>query len=159
MLLKIKEGLLGIALGDALGVPVENQTREQLKENPVKNMMSLEKHNNKPGIWSDDTSMTLCLAESLCYGFDTENMGKLFLKWLREAYWTPYGKSFDIGDITLKSLERIEKGVKAEEAGGKSQRDNGNGALMRILPISFYIKGNNIKHPSRFEIIHKKRRC
>ena len=71
---KVIGGLLGLCIGDALGVPVEFQSREKLKRNPVKDMMGYGTHNQPPGTGSDDSSLAFCLAESLCTGFDLQDI-------------------------------------------------------------------------------------
>ena len=96
-------------------------------------------HYQPPGTWSDDTSLTLCLAESLAEkGFDPADQAGRFVRWYREGYMTPYGEVFDIGGATRGALERIEEGVMPSEAGGRGERDNWNGGLMRILPAALY---------------------
>ena len=75
------DGLMGMAVADALGVPHEGRTREELKREPVSGMMGNMAHNQPAGSWSDDTSMTLCCADSLCRGFDLSDMMKRFVLW------------------------------------------------------------------------------
>jgi len=146
-------GLLGLCIGDALGVPVEFKSRYELKINPVTDMMGYGTHNQPPGTWSDDSSLTLCLAESLCNGFNLQDIADRFLKWFYEAYWTPYGEVFDIGNTTYIAISRLKKGVNPLEAGPKDEFSNGNGSLMRILPLAFYLEKEDIKR--RFEITHQ----
>ncbi|WP_299708656.1 ADP-ribosylglycohydrolase family protein [uncultured Tenacibaculum sp.] len=62
---KIEQTFLGLAVGDALGVPVEFKTRFELQQNPVKTMRAFGSHHQPKGTWSDDSSLTFCLAESL----------------------------------------------------------------------------------------------
>ena len=94
---KIKSGLIGLAVGDALGVPVEFESRDFLKQNPVTKMMDFGTHNQPLGTWSDDSSLTFCLAESLCTGYDLSDMATNFVKWYSQGFWTAHGKVFDIG--------------------------------------------------------------
>jgi ADP-ribosylglycohydrolase len=68
-------------------------------------------------------------------GFDTEDMGERFVRWSERGHWTAHGVIFDIGNATRKALSRISRGVRAEQAGGRDDYDNGNGSLMRILPV------------------------
>jgi ADP-ribosylglycohydrolase len=94
-------------------------------------------HNQPAGTWSDDSSLLLCSADSLVrHEFDTEDMGKRFLAWYREELWTPRGRVFDVGVATSRALGRIANGMRAEVAGGDDQYSNGNGSLMRIIPVS-----------------------
>ena len=145
----IKSAFFGVAIGDALGVPHEFSRPEDLRENPVTDMVGFGTYNLPPGTWSDDSSLTFCLAESLCCGFNTDHMGELFVKWYYQDYWTATGEVFDIGIGTRSSLYKIKNGTKAELAGGQDEKDNGNGSLMRILPLLFAIKDLPIEE--RFE--------
>lgn len=94
-----------------------------------------------PGTWSDDASLTLCLVDSLtaCRGIDTEDIARRFVQWYRSECWTPRGKVFDIGIAIRKALDRISRdGIKPGLAGGDDEYSNGNGSLMRILPLALY---------------------
>lgn len=133
---RILGGLWGGAVGDALGVPVEFRSREELRREPVNGMRGYGTHNQPPGTWSDDTSLSLCTTESLLSGFNPAHMGQCFLKWYQEALWTPHGSLFDVGVTTSDALNRIAGGVPADQAGGCEESGNGNGSLMRILPIA-----------------------
>ncbi|MGQ9533357.1 MAG: ADP-ribosylglycohydrolase family protein [Desulfotomaculales bacterium] len=136
---RILGGLFGVAVGDALGVPVEFVSRERLRKKPVQGMTGYGTHNQPPGTWSDDTSLTLCLAESLVEaGYDLEDVGRRFVRWYREGYWTPYGRVFDIGGTTRQAILRLEAGVEPGLAGPRDEMSNGNGSLMRILPAALY---------------------
>ena len=86
--------------------------------------------------WSDDSSLAFCTAESLVQGFDLEDMGNQFVKWYAEAYWTARGEVFDVGGTTGEAIHRLSRGAKADCAGPTGDWDNGNGSLMRILPIA-----------------------
>ena len=146
-------GLVGVCVGDALGVPVEFVSRDKLRLNPIKDMVGYGTHNQPPGTWSDDSSLTLCLAESLCKGFNIHDIANKFIKWLYEGYWTPYGETFDIGNTTYIAISRLKSGVNPLDAGPKDEFSNGNGSLMRILPLSFYLE--KMKKEEQFEITHK----
>lgn len=136
---KIKSGLIGLAVGDALGVPVEFESRAFLKQNPVTKMIGFGTHHQPLGTWSDDSSLTFCLAESLCTGYDLSNIATNFVKWYSQAFWTAHGKVFDIGIATRTAIHNIGKGHLPELCGGFEEKDNGNGSLMRILPLAFYL--------------------
>ena len=147
-------GLLGLCVGDALGVPVEFKPRNTfLKANPVTDMIGYGTHNQPPGTWSDDSSLAFCLVESLCNGFNLQDIANRFVKWLYEGYWTPYGKVFDAGSTTRIAISRLKNGVNPLEAGLNDEFSNGNGSLMRILPLSFYLEKSDIEQ--QFEIIHQ----
>lgn len=137
---RIKAGILGVCAGDALGVPVEFKSREALKRFPVTNMQEFGSWNQPKGTWSDDSSLTLCLAENLIKGYDLEKIGESFVKWVKYGHWTAHGKLFDIGGTTRHSIARLIKGESVRFSGNIFQEDNGNGSLMRILPLAFYLK-------------------
>ncbi len=134
---KVLSGLMGVCIGGALGVPVEFSSRNERTIQPVTGMIGYSVHNQPPGTWSDNSAMTLCLAECLCDGFDLEAIAQSFYRWRYEDYWTPHGKVFDIGGTTAAAISRIKKGVPPVEAGGRDDRNNGNGSLMRILPLVY----------------------
>jgi ADP-ribosylglycohydrolase len=137
---KIKGALFGLAVGDALGVPVEFKTRDYLKTNPIKGMTGYGSWQQPAGTWSDDSSLAFCLAESLTNGYDLNDMANNFVKWLQEGYWGAHHKVFDVGGATRYALARIIKGTSPQLSGGMMDNDNGNGSLMRILPLLFHIK-------------------
>jgi ADP-ribosylglycohydrolase len=135
---KILGGLWGAIIGDALGVPVEFVRRENVRRNPINGMRGYGTFNLPPGSWSDDSSLLLCTVEGLLDGFDADRMGQLFIRWLKDGYWTPYGDTFDVGSSTHSSIKRMMMGTPPEKAGGRSENDNGNGSLMRILPVGIF---------------------
>jgi len=138
---KVLDGLFGLCVGDALGVPVESKSRNYLKNNPVKNMIRFGAQNQYFGIWSDDSSLTFCLADSLCNGYDLIDIAGKFVYWLYNGLWTPYGKAFGIGRATGFAITRYKQGnINPEKAGLKGEYDNGNGSLMRILPLAFVLQ-------------------
>jgi ADP-ribosyl-[dinitrogen reductase] hydrolase len=137
---QMMSAVIGSAIGDALGVPVEFKSRAYLKENPVTDMIGYGTHNQPAGSWSDDTSFTLCLAEALKQPeFSLEFLGSLFVRWMNEGYLTANGKMFDIGISTQQAILNIEAGVPITDCGGRDFGSNGNGSLMRILPLAFHI--------------------
>lgn len=129
-------GLVGLSVGDALGVPVEFLSRARLAKEPVTGMRGRGSHHQQTGTWSDDSSLAFCTAESLITGYDLDDMGRRFLKWHKEAYWAARSQVFDIGSTTASAMRRLGRGVAAKEAGSVSEKDNGNGSLMRILPLA-----------------------
>jgi len=150
---KIIGGLLGLCIGDALGVPVEFKSRNALKVNPVTDMIGYGTHNQPPGTWSDDSSLAFCLAESLCNRPNIQDIANRFVKWLYEGYWTPYGKVFDVGNTTHTAISRLKNGINPLEAGPNDEFSNGNGSLMRILPLAFYLEKSD--REQQFEITHQ----
>ncbi|MDH6308924.1 ADP-ribosyl-[dinitrogen reductase] hydrolase [Dysgonomonas sp. PFB1-18] len=135
----IHSALFGVAVGDALGVPVEFKDRSYLKKNPVVDYLGYMCWNQPPGTWSDDSSLTFCLAESLCKGYDLDDIATNFVKWYQTGYWGAHYKVFDIGGSTRYSIQRLIKGESPRYSGNMMESDNGNGSLMRILPIAFYL--------------------
>ena len=145
MIKNLQTILIGTAVGDALGVPVEFQPRSYLKANPVIDMREYGTHEQPKGTWSDDTSLMLCLAESMREGLDSNTLAQKFIAWKNDNLWTPHGWVFDIGIGTRIAIERLENGMKPELAGGFDEMDNGNGSLMRILPLVLHIKELDIE--------------
>lgn len=136
---KIHASILSAIIGDALGVPVEFSSRQELSLCAVKNMFGYGRYDQPQGTWSDDSAMILCTIESLCGGYDIEKLGQIFCKWLFNAYWTATGVVFDAGIGTVVALDHIRtEGKSALESGSKLEHDNGNGSLMRILPAALF---------------------
>lgn len=154
----VLSAVMGLCVGDALGVPVEFSTRVELSQNPVVGMRSYGFINLPAGSWSDDTSMTLCLVASLCKGLDYKDIMENFLKWVTTGAFTPFGKAFGVGNGTRRALERYVKGVAPLKCGGLTENDNGNGSLMRILPLVFYLQSvyclHNLQMDKVMNIIH-----
>ncbi len=155
---KIADALIGLAVADALGVPFEFKSTKTMLANPATDMIGYGTHHQPLGTWSDDSSLTFCLAESLCTDYDLADMAQKFVDWRDQAYWTAHNKVFDIGITTHKALSRL-KIILAEKQYDKlkilklegTEKDNGNGSLMRILPLLFYVKGMDSK--TQFEMI------
>lgn len=150
---EIKSALFGVAVGDALGVPVEFKSRQTIRKNPVTDMIGYGTYNLPAGTWSDDSSLSFCLAEALTQKFDLNVIGQNFIKWYHENYWTPYGYVFDIGIASRQAISRLAKGEKPDFTGGFDESDNGNGSLMRILPLLFILLDQPIN--DRYNITKK----
>ncbi len=136
---RITGAMFGALVGDAIGVPVEFTSRAERDRDPVAGMRGHGTWNQPAGTWSDDGALLLCTAESLLESpDDVETAGWNFARWLRDGHWAVGGKVFDVGVATRAALARIEAGTPALEAGGGSEYDNGNGSLMRILPVAVY---------------------
>ena len=99
---RIKASFFGFFVGDALGVPVEFQSRKSLKNNRVESMLEFGTHYQPAGTWSDDSSMVLATTDSLITKrkIDYYDIMNNFLKWYKEGEYTPNGKVFDIGNAT-----------------------------------------------------------
>jgi ADP-ribosyl-[dinitrogen reductase] hydrolase len=133
---RARGALWGHLVGDALGVPVEFVGRIERDRDPVHEMRAGGAHRQQAGTWSDDGALMLCTVEALEEGFSPDRMARLFQRWVDERHWTARGEVFDIGNTTRRALCRIAAGTPAEESGGTSVDDNGNGSLMRILPVA-----------------------
>ncbi|MBQ5471090.1 MAG: ADP-ribosylglycohydrolase family protein [Treponema sp.] len=139
---KINSTLYGAIVADALGVPVEFKDRPYLEKNPVTDMTGYGTYNLPKGTWSDDSSMMLCLADSIgkLKTVDYEDIMKRFSEWLYAHHYTADGKTFDCGCTCSNAIYNYRsKGIAPTECGGKGERDNGNGSLMRIAPLPLYL--------------------
>lgn len=138
---KLKSAILGLAVGDALGVPYEFISRDIIKKNPCKDMIGYGTHNKKAGTWSDDTSLTLCLLDNLNNkNINYNDIMDSFALWYDKGHYTADGDTFDIGITTRDAIDNYKNGKNPIKCGLSDEYSNGNGSLMRILPIAFYIK-------------------
>ena len=143
--------LFGIAIGDALGVPVEFMSRKHLQANPVIGMRAYGTHHQPAGTWSDDTAMSMLLVEQLIEGYDVQKLANRFCHWYQYNQWTPHGEIFDMGVATRNAMDKLAKGVSAFESGECDDYSNGNGSLMRILPLAIYLQNKPIDQ--RFRVV------
>jgi ADP-ribosylglycohydrolase len=146
-----KSILLGIAIGDSLGVPVEFKSRNEIKIKPVVDMNGYGTHSKPAGTFSDDSSLTFCLAEAIASGFTLESIARNFINWRYHNYWTADNEVFDVGITTQHAIDRLVEGVRPDLAGDFEVHNNGNGSLMRILPLLVYIRNKPIA--ARYELI------
>ncbi|MHB8895488.1 MAG: ADP-ribosylglycohydrolase family protein [Candidatus Geothermincolia bacterium] len=130
--------ILGHLAGDALGVPYEFKRPEDLPEEI--SWTGGGSHGQPPGTWSDDGAMMLCTAASLLEsgGFDSLDLGRRFVAWFDEGYMAAGGRVFDYGRSTLNALSLLRRGTAPDVSGQSGEMDNGNGSLMRILPLSLW---------------------
>jgi ADP-ribosylglycohydrolase len=148
---QIRAALLGLAVGDALGVPVEFESRARRKIDPVVTMRGYGTHHQPAGTWSDDASLTFCLAQAIADGFTVGLTAEYSCRWYYQNLWTPHGSVFDIGITTREALGRLKADSDLILAGGTDEYSNGNGSLMRILPLAFYQPDASL--PERFQRI------
>jgi ADP-ribosylglycohydrolase len=129
--------LLGLAVGDAVGTTLEFEPPGTF--NPISDMVGGGPFHLKPGEWTDDTSMALCLAESLieCGGFDPADQMERYVRWYRNGYLSSNGKCFDIGGTVRAALERFE-GTGEPFSGSTNPRSAGNGSIMRLAPVPLF---------------------
>lgn len=138
--MKVKDGIIGFIVGDALGVPVEFKSRHDLQENPVTGMRGYGTYCQPKGTWSDDSAMTLATMHSIVQkqGIDYDDMMDKFVEWLDNAKYMQGDDTFDSGITTSSAIHRYEyENISPVECGGTGDRDNGNGSLMRILPLAY----------------------
>jgi len=137
---RIVGGVVGLAVGDALGVPVEFLSREAARRKNVLGMTGPGTHHQAPGTWSDDSSMALCtLASLIDKGYEPRDMMQRFSDWRFKGYMAARGREvFDVGITTHAAISRYKEGAPTPW-GGSGERDNGNGSLMRILPLSLFV--------------------
>jgi ADP-ribosyl-[dinitrogen reductase] hydrolase len=134
-------GLLGLLAGDALGVPYEFHAAANIPPTDAIHYSPpagfRKAHPVPPGTWSDDGAQALCLLASLHHShtFDVDDFGTRLLRWYEEGYCAVDGHVFDVGVQTSVSLRSILRGTPAAAAGGTDVRSNGNGSLMRALPV------------------------
>lgn len=125
----LRSAVYGTAVGDALGLPVQFLPRDSYPE--VTEMTGSKELPCPAGTWSDDTSLTLATVDSLltCEGVDIPDMRARFEDWLENGTYTPDGQAFDQGFTTVHALTQGHECT--------NEQSNGNGSLMRILPLAF----------------------
>ena len=133
------DSLIGFAIGDAVGVPVEFTSRETLKVNPTTDMEEYGTHYQPKGTWSDDTSMTIATVYSMIENntIDYNDIMYKFREWMTTGKYTATGRCFDVGGTCSSAIYHFN-GTNACECGLKEINSNGNGSLMRMLPIVYY---------------------
>lgn len=134
--------LLGLATGDALGTTLEFSAPGTLE--PIDDIVGGGPFDLAPGQWTDDTSMALCLAESLieCKGFDPVDQMRRYVRWLRQGYLSSNGKCFDIGNTTSGALRQFER-THEPYCGSTDADAAGNGSIMRLAPVPLFFA----RHP------------
>jgi ADP-ribosylglycohydrolase len=147
---RIEGGLIGLLVGDALGVPYEFSAPaalpppELIEFTPPPDFTRAHQ-GTPPGTWSDDGAQALCLLDSLltCGRFDAVDIGRWLMRWYDEGYFAVDGRVFDIGIQTGRALARLRAGAPALEAGSTEERALGNGSLMRVLPLALWHQGSD----------------
>ena len=118
---KVKDGIMGVVIGDALGVPYEFKPRKYFDENPVNSMDGYGTHNQPAGTWSDDSSLTLATLDSLTNGIDYEDMMKKFYAWFMDSDYTATGEIFDMGITTRTAIIDYGNGKNPIMCGGNGE--------------------------------------
>lgn len=137
LMCKLTHSILGFVVGDALGVPVEFKERDSYQ---ITGMVAHEELGLPAGTWSDDSSMTLATMQSIVKNksLDWADLMYKFQAWRDEGEFTPHGECFDIGITTDFAIDQFCDGCEPLDCGGADLRSNGNGSLMRILPLAFF---------------------
>ena len=155
---KVLGGLLGFATADALGVPIEFTSRFAHIEKPLTEMVGYGSHKVPAGTWSDDTSMTIAAMDSIREkgSINYDDIMDKYCLWATKSKYTATDQLFDIGIGTRNALNSyyLHK-TSALESGGSDERNNGNGSLMRMLPIVYYLYYNQVKEPEVTTIINQ----
>ncbi len=138
---KIKSVILGHAVGDALGVPIEFASREELDGAPLSAMVGFGTYPYPAGTWSDDTSMSLCALDVLADGKDDLDLIMInFGRWYYNNEFAPSGEMFDVGNTCSLAIDNYFAYKKPiGECGLSDVGSNGNGSLMRIHPFVLYL--------------------
>ncbi len=142
--------------GDALGCPVQFETREEVAEHPVTGMRGHGTFNLPAGSWTDDSSLTLALLDSICEtgALVPEHIMGNFVAWLDEGKFTPYGYAYDIGTGTMRAIENYKRIQDPELCGGRDAWNNGNGSLMRIMPACLYCCARGMEEEEAVRTVH-----
>lgn len=152
-----KDGVMGVVTGDALGCPVQFETREEVASHPVTGMRGYGTFHLPAGSWTDDSSLTLALLDSIKTqrGIDLEQIMKNFVRWLDHGAFTPYGYSYDIGMGTMQAITAYKHGREPARCGGSGEWSNGNGSLMRIMPACLYGYAKKLNDADAVNMIHR----
>ncbi|MBQ6284708.1 MAG: ADP-ribosylglycohydrolase family protein [Bacilli bacterium] len=154
---KVRSGIIGFAIGDALGVPVEFTDRQSRKIAPVTDMQGYGSHHVPEGTWSDDTSMSIAFMDSVIKEekIDYDDIMQRFCDWCIKAEYTATDKVFDIGITTRQALSAYYyKRNDALHCGLLDYNSNGNGSLMRMLPVAIYLYANKFSETEEVEIVN-----
>lgn len=152
-----KSCILGLAVGDAMGVPYEFMRRDQVEAAATFDHMNADGfyHSQPAGAWSDDTAMTLAGLDSLTrrQGFSPEDMMTAFLDWYLNAAYTSTGVTFGVGGTVNRALCSYMQNIPAQACGRGKIRDNGNGSLMRISPVSLWCAFQEIPREKEIKLV------
>lgn len=139
---RIKGGIVGICVGDALGLPVKYRSRSYLKGDPVNEMIGFGTHNQPPGTYSSDSSLALCTTECLSAGFSLAGVAARLVLHANESYWSAREEPVELPAALLDSLERLtDPETHLESAAGNEGEDAAVGVFCRVLPVATTLKG------------------
>ena len=151
-----QKGIFDVVVGDALGEPVQFESRETVATHPVKGMRGNGTFNLPKGSWTDDSSLTLALLDAINKkdGIDLQYIMRNFVDWLDNGKFTPYGYSYDIGRGTILAIEAYKRSHNSDTCGGREEWNNGNGSLMRIIPACIYCCEKQLTDDEAVKVIH-----
>ncbi len=154
-------GVMGVIVGDALGCPVQFMSRKEIAANPVTGMRGYGTYNMPEGTWTDDGSMTLAMLDSLnrCKGYDLTDIMESFVRWEADGAYTPFGEAFDEGGTCLSGIYNYHKGKDVYSCGLTDSQSNGNGSLMRTMPVCLYAydgeRSGNLSEEEAVRAVHE----
>lgn len=153
---KYIDAIIGHAIGDAMGVPTEFYSREELMSNPVVNMIKAKYINQPEGSWSDDTSMEIATIDSFIEKgkFDYDDIMTKWVYWVKNGDYACNGVAFGMGRTCLSAMTKYYSGGKPLECGLIDIKSNGNGSLMRILPIALYCYSKNLDNSKIISLVN-----
>ena len=152
----VKAGVLGFITGDAFGVPVEFTHRSKRKEELLTEMIGYGTYPVPEGTWSDDTSMTIATFDSIreCGNINYQDIMDKYFDWLKGNRYTATGRVFDVGGTTAYAIDNYYKNnIEPTKCGGMDEMSNGNGSLMRMLPIVYYLHYSDLDEETKMDII------
>jgi len=154
---KIKGSIFGQIIADSVGVPFEMKSRYYMKENPCIEMTDGGSHGKPKGYWSDDGSLTLALVESLLNNreLNIKDIADRKLDWFENGNYTPGGYSFGSGKTTREALAKYKKTGDPYTCGLNDINSNGNGSLMSIISLAFYLNKFEPNIDYRYKIVKK----
>lgn len=147
------DGILGVITGDALGMPIQFVDREEVKKSPIFTMDGFGTYDMPAGTWSDDSSMTLATLASLVEKkkIDFDDIMQRFYQWAAKGEYTPAGISFDQGNTCMEAICNYARDMDYRSCGKTGEWANGNGALMRIMPVCLYAYTQIKKRPKPYD--------
>ena len=151
-----RNGIMGVVIGDALGRSVQFEDRSAVAKHPVTDMRGHGTTDLPAGTWTDDSSLTLALLDSICKtdAIDLEHIMNNFVSWFENGEFTPFGFSFDIGLGTMRAIKEYELSGNPYTCGGTKESNNGNGSLMRIMPACLFCYEKGFDDKAAIKQIH-----
>ena len=151
-----KNAIMGVVIGDALGYPVQYNNREIISQHPVTDMIGYGTLNLPAGTWTDASSLTLALLDSIRMTdkLDLNHIMNNFVSWMYDGDFTPFGHAFDIDRGTMQAIKAYKHHRNPHQYGSYDERNNGNGSLMRIMPACIYCYEQGLSDQDAIREIH-----